>query len=41
MIEDLPNASTAENLDEEIEIPLTNLMEELERATGLKILQVT
>ncbi len=27
-------ASTAENLDEEIEIPLKNLMEELEKMTG-------
>ena len=35
-IEELPLASTAENLDEEIEIPLTNLMEELEKITGLK-----
>ena len=36
VVEDLPLASLAENLDEEIEIPLTNLMEELERMTGLK-----
>ena len=36
VVEDLPLASLAEDLDEEIEIPLTNLMEELERMTGLK-----
>ena len=36
VIDDIPLASLEENLDEEIEIPLTNLMEELERMTGLK-----
>ena len=34
VVEDLPLASTSENLDEEIEIPLKNLMEELEKMTG-------